>query len=282
MRHFFLLSSLLFLAGCTAAPYFQAPAPALNANQEISYQLFTNESVKTASHMQVHLDEAKDIAYVQSFGGGGVAVGVAFGPLGVLANIGMIQAETDADLEQLYGKLPLPVADMFSQAATKQAMQHNANSEVRFHPFVLVVRDEDEMLRMGTALIVEVAQADGSVWGGRYTHQTSLHLPLADIADGMNDTEHTTVHGALEQSFEEILALYLNDRMGNYIESDHVVISSTFLSPRFKLEVNGKVLERHSDRVTLRSGAGLISLPLDDSLTMKNATVKKPKASSKS
>lgn len=282
MRKFLFISCVILLTGCSAAPHFQTPAPTVNADETLNYQLFENPAIKAESHVQVHLDEAKDITYVQNFGGGGVAVGVAFGPLGVLANISMIQAETDADVEKLYGKLPLPVGVMFGQAAANQAVSYDETSNVRFHPFVMVVRDEDEMLRMGTALIVEVPQQDGTVWNGRYTHQTSLHLPIDDIADGLSDAEHTQIHSAIEQSFDDIVALYVNDRTGKYTELEHVLFESTFLSPRIMFEINGKVLERSDDRVTLRSGAGLISLPLDDSLSLKSATVKKRKKQAKS
>jgi hypothetical protein len=282
VRKLLFISCVLLLTGCSTAPYFQTPAPTLNAEQALNYKLFENPHIKTESHVQVHLDEAKDITYVQNFGGGGVALGVALGPIGVLANVGMIQAETDGDVEKLYGKLPLPVADMFGEAAINQAVSYDETADVRFHPFVMVVRDEDEMLRMGTALIVEIPQPDGTVWNGRYTHQTSLHLPIDDIADGLSDAEHAQIHGAIEQSFDDIVALYVNDRTGKYTELEHVLIESTFLSPRIVFEINAKVLERSDDRVTLRSGAGLISLPLDGSLELKSATANKRKKKAKS
>lgn len=282
MRKIFLICCFMLVAGCTSAPQYQSPAPLITKENSESYKLFKHDGVNTASHVQVHLDEAKDIAYVQSFGGGGVALGVAFGPLGVLANISMIQAETNSDLTQLYNKIPIPVSAMFTEAASAKSIHYDDNAEGRFHPFMMVVRDENETLRMGTALIVELPQADGKVWSGRYTHQTAVHVPLKNVADGLDESEYKTIYDAIQQSFNELTDIYQQDRLGQLTDHEQILVNSTFLTPRITIELNGVLLKQDENRVLVRSGLGIISLPQDDSLELEKVRVKASKKRAKS
>jgi len=55
-----------------------------------------------------------------------------------------------------------------------------------------------------------------------------------------------------------------------------------FLTPRITIELNGVLLKQDENRVLVRSGLGIISLPQDDSLELEKVRVKASKKRAKS
>ncbi|HVE52127.1 MAG TPA: hypothetical protein VNB23_01955 [Ramlibacter sp.] len=89
----FLVAGLL--AACAAPQPRVMPArTAIDA----PYALERSPLLDQTSHTAMHLDRERRILYQQSLGGGGVGVGLLLGPLGVAANIAMIEANTKADV----------------------------------------------------------------------------------------------------------------------------------------------------------------------------------------
>lgn len=99
------IGCLIGLASCATLP-FRHFAPK-NANS--GYHLGPSPLLAYPDYMHRFLNDQHSVLYMQNHGGGGVAVGVLLGPLGVIANIKMIQAQTESDATLLKNKGFYPV-----------------------------------------------------------------------------------------------------------------------------------------------------------------------------
>ena len=162
------MAMAMLLAACAAPPKFLAvqPKPAEGAG----YVLARSPRLDETSHLVGHLDADKNIVYTQNFGGGGVGLGLLLGPLGVAANIGMIDSETKKDIASLYGRVDLKPAETFRRAALARGLPlalTAAPGAGRLTPYVLVTRIENDRVLIAAALLIEHG-APPQQWTGRY------------------------------------------------------------------------------------------------------------------
>ena len=123
-RRTFWLGALLAVAslvGCGTPPTYKLRP--VTGQSPGTFSLAHSKVVEDERHGTRHLDAAKSIVYSQNFGGGGAALGLLLGPLGVAANISMIDSNTEADAVRLRGKLTLAPRELFLAAATQQGLE---------------------------------------------------------------------------------------------------------------------------------------------------------------
>lgn len=157
---FKLIAFVFFLAlgGCASAPQNQAPFSARQAGGDIA--LARAAALDQTDHMSKHLDEAKQVLYFQNFGGGGAAVGVLLGPVGVAANIKAIDSNTSKDVDVLRNKTDADPILAFKSAAghSGRVLHEQPNGTAsRATPYVYVVKTQQDpdVLAIAAALLVE-------------------------------------------------------------------------------------------------------------------------------
>lgn len=259
-----LVGSLLVsvLSGCASVKY-QLPPPA--AANLTAHKIGFSELLTQTNHTLMHLNDGKDILYQQNFGGGGAAVGILLGPIGVAANIAAIQSNTEDDVEVLKGKITVDPKVIFKKSSEKIGLTLNENSatSVSVSPYIIVSKTENEQLLLGAAMIVETAPGKKDNWVGKYMYQTSVKVSKSSISDGVDAEESKLIETSLSDGFEKIVALYLEDRKGTLITQNPVTFTSDFVSPRFKFEMVGDLIPSAESRVNIRTVGAVYSLPKD-------------------
>lgn len=250
----------IFMTGCATVEY-QSPPP-LTTNQ-ITHEISKSHLLTQTNNTLKHLNPNEDILYQQNFGGGGVAVGVLLGPFGAMANAAAIESNTEDDIDLLKGKLTFIPSELFKKSASQHQVElvnGNENS-IKLSPYIYVSKTENEQLLFASALIVETNPGEKNNWLGKYMYQTTIKMPKSDIADGVNDSEHTLLKTELEKGFDELVRLYTEDRKGNLKKEQELTFISDFVSPRFNFEMVGDLIPSETDRVNIRTYGAVYSLP---------------------
>jgi len=253
---------ILATSAC-AAPKFLAPPPKLDAMPAHVIIAPHGDDEKRFNLNLQPLDDAKSIIYRQEYGGGGVAVGLMLGAVGVMANRAAIKNETLADVELLKNKLPVRPLALYQDVATEfpeLAIPAAHTKAVRIIPEVLVVRTDDEMLLIGCRLIVNYTSV-GRPWIAIYTYQTDLKFPKAEVAQGLNPEQATKLRGQLRHGFLSLTGLYLDDVKTQSAPGKIVYFKSAFLTPRIMRSMVGQEQKGPGDRVVLRGRRGVLSFP---------------------
>lgn len=262
MKQLFLALMLTFLvSGCASPPSYFKPA----SNDQLSphHHIVSSDLLKPTNHTMVHLNDQQDIIYIQTHGGGGVAVGLLLGPLGVLANANAIESETESDLEQLHGKIQFAPQSALLQSAALHGVNlaAAADNTVKLTPYALVVRDDNEQLLFGTGLIVSATLADGSAYSARYISQADFMVSKAAVALGLSESRQLDLQQALQESLNHSLELYLRDRRGEFTGQELVRFESEFISPRIMFTQQGQLLAATEQRLIVRNFDHVLSVP---------------------
>lgn len=247
-----LMLATLCLAACATPPRFQDPHQA-TAQDPLS--LGRSALLLPTSHMAQHLDSDKSILYSQSFGGGGLATGLMFGPLGTAANIAMINSITKEDTQQMFGKLQVDPVESFSRAAERMEIpvQSQGSTSHALTPYLYVTKTSESSLSIATALIFESAGRTPAKYmyqlPGSYSVQQLSTLDAQGVA---------TLQSEVDAGFARVLGLFSTDTTSAYEQS--ITIKSDFLSPRFTFDVQGAIVKEETDVVWLRSYGGVFGL----------------------
>lgn len=249
---FGIVVTCIALVGCASAPPppLQTPGAIVGAPHALS----RHPDLDVTAHTVGHLDTEKNVVYTQMQGGGGVGLGLALGPLGVLSNAKMIEAQTNADLERFAGKINIdPVAAFTSAASTLGVdLLDSDSAPVKLSPYLLVVRVNDEEIRMAAALIVHSETPDAE-WTGRFMSELPKKVTLEELDGGLDFSGDPALASMVIKAFEDGLSLYRADAAGKLALGESRQIQSKLLSPRhdFKLTVtevpshaNGRLLFR--------------------------------------
>lgn len=264
-----LLIVLLTISGCATVKYQSVPPmSAQNTGNSIHH----SEMLDQTTHTLMHINEKKDILYLQNFGGGGAAVGLLLGPLGVAANVAAIESNTKSDVEQLFGKVAFEPKELLMHAAHSEGFVFNENTSqgAKFSPYIYISKTENEKLYISSAMIVEYQNGQDS-WIGKYFHQADLMIAKDDVANGIDESEHELLRKAFEKGFKNIIALYKNEKSTIVEEEKEIVFRSDFVMPRFDYDLLGKLVASSDERVTIRTNGAVYSLP-------KRFVTVKPKA----
>lgn len=254
-----LTALILALAGCVAAPPPQE-LPAIPANAD--HALGRHEALDMTSHMQGHLDERREIVYLQSQGGGGAALGLALGPLGVMANAQAIKETTRADLDRLGGQVVADVPAAFMKASAQRgfSLSDATDSFVEVSPYVLVTRVNDTEIRYAAAMMLSTDEA-GIEWSGKFVSELPLRNTLDDAAAGIDFENDPELRAMLVDGFDDVIDLYQRDRAGQLGEGQERKIKSLLLSPRHDFELTVLQLPSHApEKMLFRLPGGIFSL----------------------
>lgn len=262
MRSSLFLSFLavVLLAGCAGGPpALHPPVPAEVRAKGVS--VVHSTALDETSHIIVHLDEAHEVVYAQSFGNS-VAVGVMLGPLGVLANVAATKAVTENDLAKLKGKIPVSASAVFSLAADETKLQlaeQRTDGGVKLSPYLYLVKLSDGKVLLAAALLVEVPNPGGAATQARYMYQLPLRYSVDELA-AASPAMLDNIAKQLQTGYVEMIRFYQNDKPATMARERLVKYRSDFLSPRFDFEAPGKVVAQKADRIWIRHSFGVAAV----------------------
>lgn len=253
MRAICLLALALTVTGCATPPSFQSSQP---LTSEQSYSLSRSALLDQTSQTIAHLDSDRDILYMQEFGGGGVVTGLLFGPLGVAANVAMINAQTESDAELLKNKIGIKPRDVFIERAQQKALKLSDSAEAKITPYLYVLKTNGEQMLVATALLIE--QGDGkSKWTGKYMYQLPEKYSKQELAN-LDTSQRQQLSADVRQGFDVLLDYITNERpaMGERT----ITFKSDFLAPRLDFDLTGALISQNDDVAWVRTYGGIFAL----------------------
>jgi hypothetical protein len=252
--------TFMLLAGCAGGPPpVQPPVPAEAKAKGVS--AVRSAVLDKTDHMTAHLDDAREVLYVQSFGNS-VAVGALFGPLGIMANIASTKAATEADQAKLQGRIPVHASQAFREAAQDTGLPLGpkwTEGGVNFSPYLHLVKLGDGKVLAASALVVEAPTPGAFFPQARYLYQ----LPLGYTVDELSLATPATVaeiDKQLQAGYVELIRFYQSDKSEAMSGEKMVKYKSDFLNPRFDFEAGGKIAAENAERVWIRNVFGIAAV----------------------
>lgn len=251
------IASCVVLSGCAGRPLLD-PVPEI-AKKEGGVLVRSTLLDKT-DHMTRHLNKDKNILYFQNFGGGGAALGL-LGPLGVAANMKMIESNTEDDVKLFSDKLDTDPVKMFTEAAVQVSYSIDSATQGRptkFSPYLYVVKVQEDKLLVAAAMIVDVDMADKK-WTGRYMYQ----LPLIYTAETLSKADKqasSELSKHLILGFSELIKTFKTENPEAIKNEKPITFKSEFVFPRFDLEMRGALIAESNDRAWIRTVGAVYSL----------------------
>lgn len=196
------------------------------------------------------LDDARSIFYRQEFGGGGLAVGLLFGPLGAGANALAVQNANEKEAEALRGRFPFSPAGLLTKAIQSRVTPGDANAAANqavLVPSVYVTRDSEERLIFWAILDVSIGE-----WRGRYSSLAQGRVPLLGVAKGLPDDQMVNLEWAIQSAYARGLDALSSDAAGTLAGFKPQKMDISALSPRFHKPVRYEHVLMQEDRVIVR------------------------------
>lgn len=252
----------ILLAACGTAPRLQALQP--REGGVSPHVVAKSALVEQTNHMTEHLDSGKQIVYFQNAGGGGVAVGLLLGPIGVAANMAAIGSVTKADADVLRGKVDVDPRTLFLEAARDRhfPIVDAGKGNPKVSPYLYVAKTEGENLIVATALIVD--QGEGaSKWTGKYMYQLPGAYTLSSLSHPTEES-NARIRQAAGEGYRALLQHMLAERAAGLAQERPIEFHSAVLSPRFDLGMTGALIGVENDLVWIRTVGGVYGLRKTD------------------
>lgn len=261
------------LTGC-ATPIPQAPIA--ESGKSRPYTTNHSETLNNTDHMLKHVNEQKTILYFQNFGGS-VGLGLLFGPLGVAANMGMINSNTEKDVAALHGKINLAPENLFETAAKKinLVLKDGSSDLTQFpnvSPYITLVKGDDGRLYITGSMVIEFEAEKDKKWKGTYSYQ----LPIRYTAEQLVSAEPDTL-AALEENlvngYIELIKFHHDETLEKVAAAEKTItFKSDLLMPRFSAALQGQLAAETADRVWVRLPLAVHSLLKSDLIILSVET----------
>lgn len=254
------LGLVAFLAGCASSlPPLQLPSKAAGP-----IEVFQNPILDRTDHTLQHLDDRKQILYAQTYGGGGVGVGLLLGPLGVAANIKAIESNTLKDTALLKNKIKLNPQELFLSAAKKANSPIAASSapgNLKLHPYLLTEKTEGEKIMMAAVLLGDATEK-GSL-PAKFLVQIPVSYTIPELSN-LTPEQTKKLGDLLEKGFTTLLNRIKTEATAVPASETKVTFVSEFLTPRFKFEIQANLIEANQEFVWFRTMTGVFGVRPQD------------------
>lgn len=267
------------LGACATAPPMHQP---IKFNPSESFELYRSPLLDQTNHTLQHLNKNKDIVYYQTYGGGGVGVGVMFGPLGVAANIKMIESNTMKDVAVLKDKISLDPNKLFMRSATKSGVSVQSggtNKLYKLNPYVLVEKTENDVIMMASVVLVDYVGSKNK-YQGRYLVQLPVSYSVAELAS-LDAVKSSKLESLVEEGFASLLSRMKAEATANVELEQSITSTSEFLTPRFKFEIPSKLIEKNEAYTWIRTSTGVFGVRNNDIAVKVVGQKTKPKKADK-
>ncbi|MFD0725966.1 hypothetical protein [Lysobacter brunescens] len=197
------------------------------------------------------LDEQRRITYRQEFGGGGLAVGLLFGPLGAGANAAAVQNANEKEAGALRGRFPFTPQALMAKALQARGEASAGAQEARIVPSLHVTRDQD-----GRLIFWAIVDVNIGAWNSRYSSLVQGRVPLLDVAQGLPADGMANLEAAIQAAYARALDTIAADVAGTLTGFKPMKAELPALSPRFHNTVRYEHALLLEDRMIVRGFAG--------------------------
>ena len=250
----------VIVSACGSVPSYE-PAPSSNVS---GYKLGPAQAFSDLDHVHRFLNDDKTVLYLQNHGGGGVAVGLLLGPLGVLANVEMIKAQTEKDAAILKDKLSVNVSGDFSKALTTEPMVALIDSPTSalISPYLFVVNVDNDHIHFAALVVVDYGPS-GSKWTRQYIYELPDVYGKSQIATGLSESQLAALSDHLLIGFQWDVRTYVLDAAGTFKPQESAKLGSDFVTPRIQIQLAGHKFDAGPGRLGFATPLAVYSLPTD-------------------
>lgn len=249
----------LLLAACGTPPRLQALQPKLAVPAD--YALSQSPLLESTNHMTQHLDKDKSVLYFQNYGGGGAGLGLLLGPIGVAANIAMIESNTKKDAEQLRDKVSVNPREIFAEVAQRHGLSISStptDQKPKVTPYLYVSKTEGDLLLLSSALIIEQG-AGAEKWTGKYMYQLPMKYSVNELSK-LGDNETAQLKDAVAMGFSQLVKNVSSESPERFAQEKKITFKSDLVNPRFDFEMIGSLISDDGDVVWVRTVGGVFAL----------------------
>lgn len=255
---------LATLAGCVTLQPYQ-PAPQLGMGHDFAVGPYPVEP----DHMHGFLDADHTILYMQNQGGGGVAVGLLLGPLGVAANVAAIRKQTERDVAAFQDKLSIDAAHLFADTAAGidgLSLDGPAGAPV-VSPMLLVEKVDETHVRFAALLYVKGKQGS-KAWSRQYVYETVDVYTPQQLGQGLEPAQLERLAADVREGFAWTATTLASDIAGAFHPAQKKVLRSSFVTPRTEIPLSGYGFDAGAGRIGFATGqpqwSAVYSLPVED------------------
>jgi hypothetical protein len=266
------IAASIVLTACVSVPPPQQP---IKVNLGDSYEIYRAPTLDQTNHTLQHLNQNKDILYSQTYGGGGVGVGLLLGPLGVAANIKAIESNTMKDVAALKNKIDINPNQVFVSSANKNGLSiktDSSNKSLKFSPYLLVEKTEGDIIMLAAAVLIDQVGTK-QMFPTKYLVQLPITYTLAEMSN-LDATKTKALESHVEQGFATLIARIKSEATANPEAEEKITMVSEFLTPRFKFEMAGSLVEKTNEYTWVRMVGGVCGVRHSD-ITVKKVSAKK-------
>ena len=201
------------------------------------------------------------VLYFQNFGGGGAALGLLAGPFGVMANMKMIETNTDHDLSKLKGRVQFNAKTAFAQASSAEGfrvLEHASAQDIRVTPYFIISKTTENTIHLSSSLQIEGGEGS-NLWSRNYRYQ----LPGVYNLDSLATLQPEALANIQAQStlaYAAILKQYNAESDASILAEPQIIYTSEFLYPRFTFDTLGSLIGEKEGRVWVRGFLGVVAI----------------------
>ena len=266
------IAASIVLTACASVPPPQQP---IRVNLGDSYEIYRAPLLDQTNHTLQHLNQNKDILYSQTYGGGGAGVGVLLGPLGVLANIKAIESNTMKDVAALKNKININPNQVFFNSANKNGLAiktDSSNKSLKFNPYLLVEKTEGDIIMLAAVVLIDEGGTK-QTFPTKYLVQLPITYTFAEMSN-LDATKNKVLETYVEKSFAVLIARIKSEATANPATEEKITVISEFLTPRFKYQMAGSLIEKTNEYTWVRIIGGVCGVRNGD-ITVKKIATKK-------
>jgi hypothetical protein len=259
----FVIFIAISLAGCVTPPPLQKALQTPSQNQK--YGIAKSEIVSKSDRMTQHLNTEQSILYFQNQGGGGAGLGILLGPLGVAANIKMIEGVTTSDVEKIKGKIELNPEAAFLKASSLENFSIHEKAElndVKVAPYILISKTNEKTLHMSSVVLFEGVEGSNK-WTKRYQYQLPGKYTLDELAK-LSSSKAAELQEASVNGYVSILKYIAEEKVSEIEKEQKIIFNSPYMSPRFELSMRGSLIGAKDGRTWVRTVIGVAAIDPSD------------------
>lgn len=244
--------STALLAGCASGPQFkQPPAEAIRATSALVSEAMPTSAQKFGA-------TSIDQTYFAVGGAtGSLAVGLAFGAIGALANAAYVTSVNESRAEKITEVTSTDLAKLLrKQVPSLNAAVPDAATAYKLTPAGNIWFKSDTEYWLGCTIAVELPQADGSTaWSGRY----------ASVVDGLFDAarpgDNAKAVAGLASCLQTAYGLFQDHISGKLGPFEQRTVSSPSIDGKRTIDSIYQVaVSRLPDHVFINDGLGVAEL----------------------
>ncbi|WP_163932308.1 hypothetical protein [Paraferrimonas sp. SM1919] len=283
-KFFLVVIASILASGCASPNYQNFP---ITADNKAKHNIQIIDKEFEENHFIKKISE-NEVLYSQN--NGGSAAAGAFGLIGALTNIALINSQTNKDVEAIKGKFDVNPSKML-----KKAIKDNPAGDVHFtdefkqsdiqvHPYVLIKKVEKNdatQLHFASAVKVQVPLDSKKNWYGRYFYITDTTITLSELSAGISDKLSKKIKSELQQGFAEVIKMYDEDRKSELSNAKPGTVRSEYLTPGFPIDLFAEEVSRIDGRVIFTTNNGSFSMPESEILITYTKSKKDKKSQNK-